>query len=91
VVEFGMAHPRGPALRTSRSRSRPSMSTLTPRLISPRRFSRGTKTSSKISSPVLEPRMPSLSSLRAHEKPLKDFSTKKAVMPLEPSSGSVLA
>ena len=46
---------------------------------------------SKISSPVLEPRMPSLSSLRAQEKPALLLSTTKAVMPLEPFSGSVLA
>ena len=47
--------------------------------------------SSKTSSPVLEPRMPSLSSLRAQEKPVDVLSTMKAVMPLEPLSGSVFA
>lgn len=84
-------YPSGPALRTKRSRSRPSMSTLTPRLISPRTLACGTKTSSNISSPVLEPLIPSLSSFLAHENPLNDFSTTKAVMPLDPLLGSVLA
>ncbi len=93
VDEAGMlvAHPRGPALRTRRSMSRPSMRTLTPRFTWPSTFSSGTKTLSKTISPVLEPRMPSLSSLRAQEKPGAEVSTMKAVMPLEPFSGSVLA
>lgn len=60
-------------------------------MISPKRFSRGTKTSSKTSSPVLEPRMPSLSSLRATEKPGVEQSTINAEMPFEPASGVVLA
>lgn len=67
------------------------MSTLTPRFTWPSTFSSGTKTFSKTISPVLEPRMPSLSSLRAQEKPGVEVSTTKAVMPLEPFSGSVLA
>lgn len=84
-------HPTGPALRTSRSRSRPSMRTLTPWLRVPSKFSRGTNTSSKTSSPVLEPRIPSLSSLRAQEKPGEVLSTIKALMPLEPLSTAVFA
>ncbi|MNF07861.1 hypothetical protein D3C80_2081300 [compost metagenome] len=54
-------------------------------------FSAGTSTSSNTSSPVCEPRMPSLSSFCATEKPFMPFSTIKAVMPRAPSSGSVLA
>lgn len=87
----GGGYPRGPALSTSRSMSRPSIRTWTPRFTWPNRFSRGTKTESKTSSPVLEPRMPSLSSLRAQEKPADSVSTMKVVMPLEPAEGSVLA
>ncbi|CFO11269.1 Uncharacterised protein [Bordetella pertussis] len=37
------------------------------------------------------PRMPSLSSFCATEKPLNPFSTRKAVMPRWCASGSVLA
>lgn len=84
-------YPTGPALRTSRSRSRPSMRTLTPWLRVPSKFSRETNTSSKTSSPVLEPRIPSLSSLRAQEKPGEVLSTIKALMPLEPLSIAVFA
>ena len=40
---------------------------------------------------VGEPRIPSLSSFCAGRKPLKPFSTRKAVMPRGPASGSVLA
>ncbi len=54
-------------------------------------FSAGTSQSSNTSSPVSEPRMPILSSLRLTRKPSKSFSIRKAVMPLEPPSGVVLA
>ena len=91
IVSPGQTYPRGPALSTSRSRSSPSMSTLTPRLTSRSTFSAGTKTLSNTSSPVLEPRMPSLSSFRATEKPELSLSTMKAVIPFEPFSGSVFA
>ncbi len=40
---------------------------------------------------VLEPRMPSLSSFCAVEKPLKPCSTRNAVIPRAPAAGSVLA
>lgn len=83
--------PTGPALRTSLSRSSPSIRTLTPWLTVPRMFSLGTKTLSKINSPVLEPRIPSLSSLRAQENPEEVLLTMNAVMPLEPLLGSVFA
>lgn len=51
----------------------------------------GTSTSWNTSSPVCEPRMPSLSSFCAMEKPFMPFSIRKAVTPRAPSSGSVLA
>jgi hypothetical protein len=69
--EIRGGYPSGPALRTSLSMSSPSISTFTPSLRPPRRFSRGTNTLSKVNSPVLEPRMPSLSSFRVHEKPVE--------------------
>ena len=67
------------------------MRTRAPPLTCPSMFSLGTKTSSKTSSPVLDPRMPSLSSFLATEKPEVELSTMKAVIPLEAFSGSVLA
>ena len=51
----------------------------------------GTSTSWNTISPVWLPRMPSLSSFCAVEKPFMPFSTMKAVTPRAPSSGSVLA
>jgi len=51
----------------------------------------GTSQSSKTSSHVLEPRMPSLSSLGEVLKPLKPFSMMNAVMPRGPSLMLVLA
>ena len=86
-----ITYPNGPALRTSLSMSRPSIRTLTPQFNSPRRFWRGTKTLSNTNSPVLEPRIPSLSSFRAQENPLELLSTMKAEIPLEAFPGSVLA
>lgn len=88
---MGLGYPRGPALRTRRSRSSPVMRTLTPVFSSPMRFSFGTKTSSKMSSPVFDPLIPSLSSFRAQEKPLDVFSTTNVEIPLDPRSGSVFA
>ena len=83
--------PMGPAASTVRSKSRPLISTRAPLLTSPSTFSAGTSQSWNTSSQVLEPRMPSLSSFWAVEKPGMPFSMMKAVMPLEPASGSVLA
>ena len=54
-------------------------------------FSSGTTQFSNTSSLVDEPRMPSLSSFCALEKPLLPFSTMKAVIPRAPAAGSVLA
>lgn len=86
-----ISDPKGPALRTSRSISNPSMRTLTPSFKLPSMFSFGTNTSSKTNSPVFEPRMPSLSSLRLHETPVEALSSTKAVIPRLPLPGSVLA
>ena len=86
--------PRGPALRTKRSMSRPSMRTRTPAFSAPRMQEVGTKRSERRISPVLEPRMPSLSSLREQEKLLvlaSEGERMKAVMPRDPAFGSVLA
>ena len=54
-------------------------------------FSAGTSQSSNTSSQVFDPRMPSLSSFWAVEKPGMPCSIRKAVMPRLPASGSVLA
>ena len=59
--------------------------------MAPSTFSAGTSTLLNTSSPVCEPRMPSLSSFCAIEKPFMPFSIRKAVTPRAPSSGSVLA
>lgn len=73
--------PRGPAAKTSRSRSSPVMRTYTPLFSVPSRFSFGTLQSSKMSSEVFEPRIPSLSSFGPALKPLKSFSMMKVEMP----------
>ena len=83
--------PMEPPARTIRSASRPLVMTWTPMFSWPTRFSAGTSQSSKISSAVGEPRMPHFFSLRDTEKPGKSFSTMKALMPLAPCSGEVLA
>ena len=67
------------------------MSTFTPRPMPPRMFCSGTTQSRNTSSQVFEPRMPSLSSFCAVEKPGKPFSMMKAVMPRDPALTSVLA
>ena len=54
-------------------------------------FSSGTSQSRNTSSPVLLPRMPSLSSFCATLKPANPRSIRKAVMPRGPAWGSVLA
>ena len=54
-------------------------------------FSAGTSQSWNTSSQVLEPRMPSLSSFCAVEKPRMPFSIRNAVMPFGPACGSVFA
>jgi hypothetical protein len=64
---------------------------LAPPFSVPSTFSAGTSTFWNTSSPVWLPRMPSLSSFCAMEKPFMPFSIRKAVTPRAPSSGSVLA
>ena len=59
-----------------------SMATLYPRPTSPTTFVAGTSQPSRISSQVLDARMPSLSSFLPTENPLNPRSTAKAVMPL---------
>ncbi len=78
--------PSGPPDSTRRSVLRPRISTRTPSLTSPSTFSAGISQSSNTSSQVLEPRMPSLSSFCAVEKPFMPFSTRKAVMQRLPAS-----
>jgi hypothetical protein len=55
------------------------------------RFSAGTRTSSRITSPVGLPRIPSLCSSLPTENPGESFSTTKAEMPRWPEERSVLA
>src|SRR5688500_18632001 len=78
--------PSGPPVSTRRSVLSPDISTLTPLFTSPSTLASGISQSSNTSSQVLEPRMPSLSSFCAVEKPFMPFSTMKAVMHLEPAS-----
>ena len=64
---------------------------LKPSPSSPRRFSTGTRQSSKTSSPVVEPLIPIFGSTRATSKPGESASTTNAEIPAWPASGSVLA
>jgi hypothetical protein len=75
-----------------RERSSVSIAILNPSPSSPSRFSTGTRTSSKVSSAVGEPRIPILCSTRGAAKPGVSASTMKALIPLRPpASGSVRA
>mmetsp|Transcript_7694 Transcript_7694/g.17540 ORF Transcript_7694/g.17540 Transcript_7694/m.17540 type:complete len:266 (-) Transcript_7694:569-1366(-) len=74
--------PIGPPESTRRSRSRPDMRTYTPPCTSPSTRSAGTKQSSKTSSHVSLPRMPSLSSFCAVRNPSMSLSMRNAVMRL---------
>src|SRR5581483_6872194 len=56
----------------------------------PSRFSAGTRTPSKTSSPVVEPLMPIFGSRRATSSPSLSASTTNAEMPEWPASGSVI-
>ena len=76
----------GPPDNTRRSVSRPLISTRTPSFTSPTRFVSGMAQSSNTSSQVLDPRMPSLSSFCAVEKPFMPFSTMNAVMQRLPAA-----
>ena len=64
---------------------------LKPSPSSPSRFAAGTRTSSNVSSPVVEPLMPIFGSSRATSKPGVSASTTNAEMPECPASGSVFA
>ena len=87
-IEAGLHHADRARRQAPRARNRdPDIRTLTPLPSAPSTFSAGTSQSANTSSPVSEPRMPSLSSFGAVEKPLKPFSTINAVMPREPAVG----
>ena len=79
-------NPIGPPDSTSRSVFKPDISTLTPWLTSPSTFACGISQFSNTNSQVLEPRMPSLSSFCAVEKPFMPRSIRKAVMQRLPAS-----
>jgi hypothetical protein len=55
------------------------------------RLAAGTRTSSKCSSAVGEPRIPILCSTRGAEKPGVSVSTMNALSPFRPAAGSVIA
>src|SRR5712691_6216119 len=83
--------PTAPAATVKRPWSSPYMAISNPWPSSPIRFSAGTSTFSKKSSPVEPAQTPSLCSVSAVVKPLKPFSTRKALMPLCFAPGSVFA
>ena len=83
--------PIGPPASVILSRSSPDISTLTPSLRFPSMFFSGTTQSSKMSSLVSDPLIPSLSSFLATLNPSNSFWMMNAVIPLGPASGSVLA
>ena len=64
---------------------------LKPSPSAPSRFAAGMRTSSNVSSPVVEPLMPIFGSSRATSKPGVSPSTRNAEMPEWPASGSVFA
>ena len=74
-----------------RDRSRICIASLNPWPSTPNRFSAGTRQPSKMSSPVVEPLIPSFGSIRPTWNPGRSASTRKAEMPLCPSVGSVFA
>jgi hypothetical protein len=67
------------------------MAILNPSPSLPSRFARGMRTSSKVSSPVVEPLIPIFGSSRATSNPGVSASTTNAEMPECPASGSVFA
>ncbi len=62
-----------------------------PAASSPSRFAAGTRQPSKTSSPVVEPAIPNFSSSRATSNPGVPASTRNALIPAWPASGSVFA
>ena len=85
------AIPSACAATPGRERSRIRIAILKPSPSSPSRFAAGMRQSSKVSSPVVEPEIPSFGSSRATAKPGASVSTRKAEMPECPPSGSVFA
>src|SRR5881398_3793206 len=83
--------PRPCAATPGRERSRMRIAILKPSPSSPSRFPAGTRQSSNVSSPVVEPRMPIFGSSRATSNPGASASTTNAEMPAWPASASVLA
>src|SRR5438046_1727177 len=83
--------PSACAATPGRERSRIRIAILKPSPSSPSRFAAETRTSSKVSSPVVEPLIPIFGSRRATAKPGVSASTTNAEMPAWPASGSVFA
>src|ERR687888_453328 len=83
--------PHAPAATVKRPWSRPCMAISKPWPSSPTRFSAGTSTFSKKSSPVEPAQMPSLFSVSAVVNPRIPRSTTKAEMPLCFADGSLFA
>ena len=84
--------PTACAAMPRRERSSVSIAILKPSPSSPIRLALGTRTSSKVSSAVGEPRIPILCSTRGAAKPGVSVSTMKALIPLRPpAAGSVSA
>ncbi len=83
--------PHAPAATVKRPWSRPYMAISKPWPSSPTRFSAGTSTFSKKSSPVEPAQMPSLCSVSAVATPGHSRSTMNAEMPLCFAAGSVFA
>src|SRR6266511_321861 len=83
--------PQAPAATVKRPWSRPYIAISKPCPSSPIRFSTGTSTFSKKSSPVEPAQTPSLFSVSRDVKPFAPFSITKALMPLCFAAGSVFA
>ena len=80
-----------PAATVNRPWSSECIATSNPCPSSPIRFSAGTSTFSKKSSPVDPAQIPSLCSVSRVVKPFIPFSSTKALIPLCPAAGSVFA
>ncbi len=82
--------PTGPPESTTRSESRPDISTRTPRWASPSTWSSGISQSRKTISAVGDPRMPSLSIFGETLKPAMSRSITNAVTDGDASSSGVV-
>ena len=90
------ANPTAIAATSGRVLSKVFMAVMKPSFVTyfsspPRRFSSGTRQSSRTSSAVSLARRPILSSMRPMAKPGVPFSTTKARCPARPSEGSIVA